>query len=74
MIARLLCASACMLLLGASADAQSGNATGAKTHKNASARPAKKVRTPAPPKDPYAKYWDDLGRQAPPFSYYGRGL
>ena len=76
MIARLLCAGACVLLLGASADAQSGSATGAKTHKNASARPAKKVRTTAPPKakDPYAAYWNDPGRQAPPFSYFGRGL
>lgn len=26
---------------------------------------------PAPHRDPYAAYWNDPGRQAPPFSYSG---
>ncbi len=72
MIARLLCAGACVLSLAASADAQSG--TGLHTHKHASARHAKKVRAPAPPKDPYANYWNDPSRQAPPFSWGGHDV
>lgn len=64
-ISTLLCATACMLLLAGGAFAHE---TG-KPHKHR----AQKAQTakPVKPKDPYAAYWNDPGRAAPPFSYYG---
>ena len=61
----LICAGA-IVLLATSAPAQSG--PGLHSHGKA-VRHAKKVRVAPPPKDPYASYWNDPGRQAPPFSY-----
>jgi hypothetical protein len=62
----LLCAAASVLLLAGGASAHE---TG-KPHKHR----AKKVQAvqPAPPKDPYAKYWNDPGRAFPPASYRGQ--
>ena len=67
-IPTLLCAGACILLL---AGGTAAHETG-KPHKHRT----QKVQTvqPAQPKDPYAKYWNDPGRAAPPFSYRGNGI
>ena len=65
-ITTLLCAGACLLLLAGGANAhQTGKPHKHRTHK---AQVAKPVQS----KDPYAKYWDDPGRAAPPFSYFGQ--
>ena len=61
----LLCASAALLLFAGSAAAHD---TG-KPHKHR-AQKAQTVK-PANRKDPYAAYWNDPSRAAPPFSYYG---
>ena len=48
--------------------------TAAHAHKTDQTKTARVVRRPVypvPPQDPYAKYWDDPGRAAPPFSYRG---
>jgi hypothetical protein len=64
----LFCASACLLLLAGGASAHE---TG-KPHKHRAAK-AQTVK-PVKPKDPYAAYWNDPGRAAPPFSYYRSGF
>jgi hypothetical protein len=67
-VSTLTCAAACVLLLAGGAAAHESG----KPHKHR----GKKVQAvqPAPPKDPYAKYWNDPGRAAPPFSYRGNGI
>jgi hypothetical protein len=69
-IPTLFCAGACALLLAGGADAKVAKDKVAvhKVHRAAHkyARPE-----PLPPKDPYAAYWKDPGRAAPPFSYRG---
>ncbi|MEJ0078116.1 MAG: hypothetical protein WDO17_22275 [Alphaproteobacteria bacterium] len=68
-IPTLLCAAACVLMLAGNASAkETGKAT--KTHRANKAQMAKPVQ----PKDPYANYWNDPGRAAPPFSYRGNGI
>jgi hypothetical protein len=60
-----LCVGACALLLGGGALAhETGRTHKHRTHKTQAAKPVQ-------PKDPYAKYWNDPGRAAPPFSYRG---
>jgi len=66
-----------MLLAGAIALSFAGgaaakdSATGVHTHKTYRTKSVRAVRRPVmPPKDPYAEYWNDPGRQAPPFSYF----
>jgi hypothetical protein len=71
-LATLICAGAVVLFAG-SATAQSGNAPGIygpQHGKPVTTRHVKKVRMPQP-SDPYAKYWNDPSRQAPPFSWGG---
>ena len=69
-IPTLLCATACALLLaGGAAAHETGKAH---KHRAQKAQTVKPVQ-PAKPKDPYAAYWNDPGRAAPPFSYWGRG-
>jgi hypothetical protein len=63
-----LCAGASVLLLAGSAIARETGKPHAKTHR----APKAHVVEPAPPKDPYANYWNDPGRAAPPFSYHGQ--
>ena len=64
-IPTLLCAGACVLLLaGAAAAHETGKPHKHRTHKAQTVKPAQ-------PKDPYAAYWNDPGRAAPPFSYRG---
>ena len=65
-ILTMFCAPVWVLLLATGAFAHE---TG-KPHKHR-AHKAQAVK-PAPPKDPYAKYWNDPGRAAPPFSYRGQ--
>jgi hypothetical protein len=67
-IRTLLSTAACVLLL---AGAASAHDTG-KPHKHR-AHKAQTAKT-AKPKDPYAAYWNDPGRAAPPFSYYRQGF
>ena len=63
--ATLLCAGACVLLLGGGATAhETGKPHKHRTQKSHAAQPVQ-------PKDPYARYWNDPGRAAPPFSYRG---
>ena len=72
-LAIVICAGA-VVVFAASAGAQSGNGPGMHATPHGKAVPTrhvKKVRVPAQPKDPYAKYWDDPSRQAPPFSWGG---
>lgn len=66
----MLLAGAFALLLAGGAAAKDNPGLYAHPHGKASTRHVKKVRVPAPPKDPYAAYWKDPSRQAPPFSYY----
>jgi hypothetical protein len=66
-ILTLCCAGACVLLLAAGADAKE-KVVAHKVHR----APHKHARPqPVQPKDPYAAYWKDPGRAAPPFSYRG---
>ena len=60
----LICCALALVLAG-SADA--------KTTKTKRAKPMQHGQQAAPPKDPYANYWKDPGRAAPPFSYFGAG-
>jgi hypothetical protein len=72
-IITIICACATLGVLAESAVAQSGTVSGPQAYtqsKPTNARHVKKVRTPAP-RDPYAKYWNDPSRQAPPFSWGG---
>jgi hypothetical protein len=72
-IITIVCVSAMLGVLSESAVAQYGNAWGAQAYtqtKPENARHVKKPRAPAP-KDPYAKYWNDPSREAPPFSWGG---
>jgi hypothetical protein len=62
-IPTLLCASACVLLLAGGAGAKDHKAHRT-THKHARPQPVQR-------QDPYAAYWKDPGRAAPPFSYRG---
>ena len=63
--------TACALLLAGGAFAhETGQPHKHRAPKAQAAKPAKQSQ----PKDPYAKYWNDPGRAAPPFSYYGRGI
>ena len=68
----LLCATACVFWLAGNASAHD---TG-KPHKHPDPKSQKTAKpvTPAKPKDPYAAYWNDPGRAAPPFSYYRSGF
>ena len=59
----LICCALALLIAG-SADAK---------EKTAKTKRVKHVQQAAPPKDPYAAYWKDPGRAAPPFSYFGAG-
>ena len=62
----LLGAGACALLLANGALAhETGKPHKHRVHKAQAVKPAQ-------PKDPYAKYWNDPGRAAPPFSYRGQ--
>lgn len=61
-----VCACA-MLIAGSAAAHQSDKPHKHRTHKA-------HVAKPVPPKDPYAAYWNDPGRAAPPFSYRGNGI
>ena len=65
----LLCASATLVLLAGNALAHD---TG-KPHKHHRAQKTQAMKPPKP-KDPYASYWNDPGRAAPPFSYRGNGI
>jgi hypothetical protein len=65
----LLCAGASLLLFAAIAAAHE---TG-KPHKHHRSHKAQAMK-PVQPKDPYAGYWNDPGRAAPPFSYRGNGI
>lgn len=70
----LLFAGALALLLAGPAIAKD-HAAGAhahKVHKTETARAAR--RATAPPKDPYAGYWNDPSRAAPPFSWGGHDV
>jgi hypothetical protein len=68
-ITTLLCVAASALLLAGGASAHE---TG-KPHKHrAQKAQTMKPMKPAKPKDPYAAYWNDPGRAAPPFSYWGQ--
>jgi hypothetical protein len=64
----LFCAAAALLLLAGGAGAKDSLKSSTKTQRSHKAQAIK----PAPPKDPYAKYWNDPGRAAPPFSYFGQ--
>ena len=69
-ILTLFCAGACVLLLAGGADAKKAKekVVAHKLHR----APHKHARPqPVRPKDPYAAYWNDPGRAAPPFSYRG---
>jgi hypothetical protein len=66
-IPALLCAGACTLLLAGGADAKEKLAA----HKVHHAPHKHAHPQPAQPRDPYAAYWKDPGRAAPPFSYRG---
>ena len=64
----LFCASACVMLLAGGAFAhETGKPHKHRTHKAQGAKPEQ-------PKDPYAKYWHDPVRAAPPFSHRGRHI
>ena len=70
-IPTLLCTTACALLLAGGAAAHE---TG-KPHKHRSPEGADREAGPTREAEgPYAAYWNDPGRAAPPFSYYGRGI
>jgi hypothetical protein len=61
-----LCGAACTLLLAGGAFAhETGKPHKHRTHKAQDVKPVQ-------PKDPHAKYWNDPGRAAPPFSYRGQ--
>jgi len=66
-----------MLLAGALALSFAGGAAakdayGVHVHKTHKAKTLRAARQPVmPPRDPYAAYWNDPGRQAPPFSWSG---
>jgi hypothetical protein len=62
-ILTLFCAGACVLLLAGGANAKD-HTVYRTPHKHARPQPVQ-------PKDPYAAYWKDPGRAAPPFSYRG---
>ena len=67
-ITTLICAGASLLLIAGSASAhETGKPHKHRTHKTQTMKPAQ-------PKDPYARYWNDPGRAAPPFSYRGGGF
>ena len=67
-IMTLLSATAALLLFaGSTAAHDAGKPHKHRTHKTQTVKPAK-------PKDPYAGYWNDPGRAAPPFSYRGNGI
>ena len=69
-VSTLTCAAACVLLLaGGAAAHESGKPHKHPAYKTHSAK-LKRVQ----PKDPYAGYWNDPGRAAPPFSYRGNGI
>jgi hypothetical protein len=69
----MLLAGAIALLLGGGAVAKD-NITGVHAHKVYKTKSARALRRPVmPPKDPYADYWNDPSRQAPPFSYFRGG-
>ena len=70
-IPTLLCATACALLLaGGAAAHETGKPHKHRAQKAQTVKPVK----PAKPKDPYAAYWNDPGRAAPPFSYTRQGF
>ncbi len=54
---------------GAEAKNKASGAHAQKNYKTKSVRAVRRPVMPAPSRDPYAKYWDDPGRAAPPFSY-----
>lgn len=59
----LICCALALLLAG-NAEAKD---------KTTKTKRAKHARQAAPPQDPYANYWKDPGRAAPPFSYFRGG-
>ena len=68
----MLLAGAFALLLSGSAAAKNSAAPGAHSHKAHKTKTVRAARQPiVPPKDPYAEYWKDPSRQAPPFSWGG---
>jgi hypothetical protein len=72
-IITIVCACAMLGAFVGGATAQSGTAWGAQAYtqtKPANARHVKKPRAPVQ-RDPYAKYWNDPSREAPPFSWGG---
>jgi hypothetical protein len=65
----LLCVTACVLLLTGGASAhETGKPHKHRAQKTQAVKPVK----PAKPRDPYAAYWNDPSRAAPPFSYWGQ--
>jgi|1185.fasta_scaffold54583_1 hypothetical protein len=72
-IITIVCVGAMLGAFAESAVAQSGTVSRAQAYtqtKPANARHVKKPRAPDQ-RDPYAKYWNDPSRQAPPFSWGG---
>ena len=68
----MLFAGALALLLAGPAVAKKSAAPGAQAHKSHRTKTVRAARQPAmPPRDPYAEYWKDPSRQAPPFSWGG---
>jgi hypothetical protein len=66
-ITTLVCAASLLLLAGPALAHETGKPHKHRTHKAQTMKPVQ-------PKDPYAGYWNDPGRAAPPFSYRGNGI
>jgi len=66
-ITALLCAGSLVLFAASAAAHETRKPHKHRTHKAQTVKPVQ-------PKDPYAAYWNDPGRAAPPFSYRGNGI